>query len=72
MTKTIQTIIPVGSDYLRGQEQAAAYAKVSRRCISAWQARRIIPFLKIGHKCVLFRKTDIDAALSRYEVPAID
>ena len=61
----------VDSDYLRGQAQAAKYARVSRRCISEWQARRISPFLKVGKKCVLFRKRDIDAALSRFEVSAI-
>ena len=71
MTRKSQPAVANDSDYLRGQGQVAAYAKVSRRCISSWQARRIIPFLKIGHKCVLFRKSDIDAALSRFEVPAI-
>ena len=61
----------VDSEYLRGQAQASRYARVSRRCISEWQARHIIPFIKVGRKCVLFRKSDIDAALRRYEVPAI-
>ena len=59
------------SDYLRGQSEASKYARVSRRCISDWQARRIIPFLKLGRKCVLFRKTDLDAALSKFQVASI-
>lgn len=62
---------PLESDYLRGQKEAAAYARVSTRCISDWQARRIIPFLKPARKLVLFRKSDIDAALSKFEVAAI-
>ena len=59
------------TDYLRGQAEASKYARVSRRCISEWQARRIIPFLKLGRKCVLFRKADLDAALSKFQVAAI-
>ena len=61
----------VDSDFLRGQAEAAKYARVSRRCVSDWQARRIIPFIKVGRKCVLFRKSDLTAALRRFEVPAI-
>ena len=62
---------PLESDYLRGQKQAAAYCRVSTRCISEWQAKRIIPFIKVGHKLVLFRKSDIDHALAKFEVAAI-
>lgn len=61
----------IESDYLRGQAQAARYARVSPRCISEWQARRILPFHKIGRKIVLFRKSDIDAVLAQHRVPAI-
>jgi len=67
--KKIQT--PPATDYLRGQKEAAAYARVSTRTISDWQARRVIPFLKPARKLVLFRKSDIDAALSKFEVAAI-
>jgi hypothetical protein len=58
-------------DYLRGQAEAARYARVSPRCISEWQARRIIPVIKVGRKCVLFKKSEIDAALRRFEIAAI-
>ena len=70
MEKKTQTT-GADSEYLRGQAQCARYAKVSRRCISEWQARRIIPYIKVGKKCVLFRKRDVDAALAKYEVSAI-
>ncbi|MDD4117258.1 MAG: excisionase family DNA-binding protein [Kiritimatiellae bacterium] len=62
---------PPASDYLRGQKEAAQYARVSTRTISDWQARRVIPFLKPARKLVLFRKSDIDQALSKFEVTAI-
>lgn len=61
----------VDSDYVRGQAQAAKYAKMSKRYVSDLQKRRILPYIKVGRKCVLFRKSDIDAALRRFEVPAI-
>lgn len=59
------------SEYLRGQAEAARYARVSPRTISSWQRRGIVPFLKVGRRCVLFRRGDIDAALSRFEVAAV-
>ena len=58
------------SDYLR-PDGVCRYARISRRTLSDWQARRIIPFIKVSSKCVLFRKSDIDRALSRFEVSAV-
>jgi hypothetical protein len=58
------------SDYLR-PDGVCRYARISRRTLSDWQARRIVPFLKVSRKCVLFRKSDIDKALSRFEVSAV-
>lgn len=63
--------IAIPSDYLRGQAEAAQYAHVAPRTISDWQARRIIPFIKVSPKCVLFKKSEIDKALLRYEVKAV-
>lgn len=58
------------SDYLRPDGVCRCYP-ISRRTLSDWQARRIIPFIKVSSKCVLFRKSDIDRALSRFEVKAV-
>ena len=69
--KTEKIQAPTDSDYLRGQKACASYARIAHRTVSDWQARRIIPYIKIGKKCVLFRKSDIDAALSKFTVPAI-
>ena len=70
MTKKIESG-ETESPYLRGQGAAAKYAGVSVRCISDWQSKRIIPYLKPARKVCLFRKKDIDAALGRYEVKAV-
>ena len=59
------------TEYLRGQGEASKYARVSRRTISDWQSRRVIPFIKVGRKLVLFRKSDIDSALNKFQVSAI-
>lgn len=61
----------MGSDYLRGQAEFANHYHVARRTVSDWQARKIVPFLKLGRKCILFRKSDVDAALSKFEVSTI-
>ena len=62
---------PDDSEFLRGQAQFAKHYHVSKRTASDWQARRIVPFMKIGRKCVLFRKRDVDAALAKFTVAAI-
>jgi predicted site-specific integrase-resolvase len=58
------------SEYMR-PAQALRYAQISRRTLSDWQSKRIIPFLKISRKCVLFKRSDIDTALHRFEVSAV-
>ena len=71
-SKNHPAIEPDGGVYLRGQAAAARYLHVSPRCISEWQARKILTVLKVSRKVVLFRKADLDAAMSRYEIPAIN
>lgn len=71
MSKTAKRATATDSDYLRGQAEAARYARVSPRTICDWQRRRVIPFVKIGAKCVLFRRSQIDKALAKYEIAAI-
>jgi len=56
--------------YLR-RPGAADYLDVSERTISDWQKRRIIPFIKIGRKCVMFKRADLDVALDRFKVQAV-
>ena len=52
-------------------EQAAKYASISRRCLANWMTRRLIPYTKVSHRVVLFRKADIDTALSRLTTKAV-
>ncbi len=53
------------------RDEAAKYCGVSRRTISEWQARRVIPFIRMGRKCVLFKRADLDKALGKFEVRAV-
>lgn len=66
MNKTIGT----GPGYLRRNE-AAQYLGVAPRTLSDWQRRRMVPFIRAGRKCVLFRVTDLDAAMGRFRVAAV-
>jgi excisionase family DNA binding protein len=44
----------------------ARYLKVSPRTVSMWQARRIIPAIKLGRKCVRFSRRQIDEAIKTF------
>jgi excisionase family DNA binding protein len=58
------------SGYLR-REEAGKYLGVSNRTVSEWQRRRIIPHVKVGRKCVLFKRADLDAAMDRFTIRAV-
>ena len=66
--KTNSMATPVG--YLRRAE-AARYCGVSLRTIGEFQRKRILPFLRIGRRCILFKRDDLDKALARFRVAAI-
>jgi len=65
------TVIPVvtNAPYLRPDE-AAKLLGISRRCLSNWQKRRVIAFYRIG-RTVIFKRADIEAALSRFRINAV-
>ncbi len=56
--------------YLRRSE-AARYLSVSIRTLADLQARRIVPFTKLGARTVLFKLSDLDATCARWRVDAI-
>lgn len=62
------SVIPCG--YIRRKE-AANYLGISSRTLSNWQSRRIIPFVKVGHRLALFRIADLDRAMKRFTVNAV-
>jgi excisionase family DNA binding protein len=51
--------------------EAAKYLGISSRTLSDWQAKRVVPYAKVGRKVYLFRRTDLDAAMARFSVRAI-
>ena len=59
------------SDYLRGQKECGRYSRVSPRTVSEYQRSGIFPYIKLGKKCVLFKKSEIDKALARFTVQAV-
>jgi len=58
MTAT-ETIEPA---FLR-PEQAAAYLGVDRRTLVKWVAKGIIPAARIGRKCTLYSRKDLERAV---------
>ena len=55
--------------YLRA-DQVISVLPVSRRTLSSWQARHLIKFYKVG-RTVLFKRTDIEAALEKFAISPI-
>lgn len=60
----------LSSDLMRPNE-AASFLRVSRRCLSDMQRRRLVPYAKLGHRLVLFRRADLDRLLTRRTIKAI-
>ena len=55
--------------YLR-PEQAIQILPISRRCLSNWQRKRQIKFYRVN-RTILFRRSDIEAALEKFAVNTI-
>jgi excisionase family DNA binding protein len=45
------------------KKEVAAYFKVTPRCVDQWMAAGLIPYIKIGRKCVRFIIADVKAHL---------
>lgn len=56
--------------YLR-REDAAKYLNISPRTLSEWQARRLIPYVKAGRKCVMFKREALDRAMEKLTIKAL-
>lgn len=59
------------SNYMR-REAAAEYIGISPRCLSDWQKRGVVPYVKVSRKVVLFKQEDIDAALDAMKTTTSD
>jgi excisionase family DNA binding protein len=56
--------------YMR-REAAAEYLGIAPRTLSEWQKRRLVPFVKAGRKCVMFKRDELDKAMSRLTVESV-
>jgi hypothetical protein len=59
---------PVG--YFR-RAGAARYCGISLRSLGEFQRRRMLPYVRLGRRCILFKREDLDRALERFRVAAI-
>jgi excisionase family DNA binding protein len=62
--------IKSADDWMRKDETASHY-QVSERTITNWQRQGKIPFYRLGRKLVLFKRSEIDAALARFRVKSV-
>lgn len=56
--------------YVR-REELTQLLPISLRTVANWQRRRLIPFYRIGGRCVMYRLADIVAALEKFRVAPI-
>ena len=52
-------------------EEASRYLGVSPRTLRDWKKRRLVAFSKLGRRCVIFNRNDLDAAVKRFRVAAV-
>jgi len=57
-------------EYLRRRD-ACRYLGVSLRCLSDLQRKHKLPFLKLGRRLVLFKRTDLDQWLEQYRLQSV-
>ena len=68
-TQRIKTAIAAAdAPYLR-PNQAIEVLPVSRRTLSNWQRRHVIPFYRVG-RTIMFKRSDLESALERFRVSA--
>ena len=58
------------NNYMR-RPAAAKYLGVSVRTVSAWQKRRLIPYIKAGRKCTIFNRDQLDRAMEKLVVRSV-
>ena len=64
--------------YSRAHEQIARHIRVKRRKGASrakaptFVAEKKIPYLKVGHRTLLFDPEKVEKALQRFEIPAIN
>ena len=70
MKAKIEPAIPT-SPFFRGIPALAAHLNVSEKTIARAMRKHLVPFVRFGGS-ILFRKADVERAIERLTVPAID
>lgn len=69
-SKTVNQQPTIASPYLRVPE-AQRYLRVSRRTLLRWVKGHKIPTIKATRRLLLFKRTDLDAAMERLTTEVI-
>ena len=51
--------------------EAADFLAMSRRQLARLTARRVLPVIRLGRKCVLYSRGDLEKAVNRFRQSAI-
>ena len=61
---------PTLAGYLR-PPAAAEYMGLSVRHVRALTRRRVLPVIRLGKRCALYARADLDRALAKFRVSAV-
>jgi excisionase family DNA binding protein len=52
-------------------DEACKYLRISRRTLSDWQKKRLVRFHRPAKKLILFKRADLDSAISKFAVQEV-
>lgn len=54
------------------KEEVAQRLGLKRRGIEAMMARRVLPFIRLSHRCVRFDWVKVQEAIGKFEIRSVD
>ena len=69
--QTGESVARAVAENLLKREELAARLAMSPRGVAELTRRRVIPVIRIGRRCVRYDFAKVQAAIARFEVPAV-
>ena len=70
-TASTKTVTPNGPNLIYGDQALADAIHAGLSTIRTWRAMRLIPYIKTGHKTVIYDLNKVLAAIEMHEVKAV-
>ena len=70
-TASTKTVTPNGPNLIHGDQALADAIHAGLSTVRTWRAKRLIPYIKTGHKSVIYDLNKVMAALGALEVKPV-